>query len=396
VGFNKNSGGQYVNGDNPATALIEGNDGFLYGTTFEGGNNNDGVVFRVKKTGQSFSVVHNFCSSANCADGSIPQAMLLGQDGNLYGVTLAGGSNDSACSAVGGCGTIFQVIPPSTFNTLFTFNGTTQGANPSGLIQGTDGNFYGVAGPQVFQFTSTGQLNILETFPKVDGFLPTDADSNLVQAANGNLYGGITTYSQNQVQFFSISPSGTGFEEFSSIGTLAIDFRIGNIVQASDGNLWTAFNQTSASDGSVIAFSPVDGSVVQNFSFGGSNGATPEAGVIQGADGKIYGTATAGGTVAVGKQASGTVWSLDAGLAPPAASIGSFTPASGGVGTTVTIHGNHFVGTTAVTFNGVSAKFKVLNVNFISATVPTGATTGPIAVTNAGGTSTSTTNFIVH
>jgi hypothetical protein len=61
----------------------------------------------------------------------------------------------------------------------------------------------------------------------------------------------------------------------------------------------------------------------------------------------------------------------------------------------VLIRGNHFIGTTAVTFNGVNATFKVLNTNFISATVPSGATSGPIAVTNAGGTTVSTGQFTV-
>jgi uncharacterized repeat protein (TIGR03803 family) len=395
--FSKNSSGQYLNGDNPASGLVEANDGFIYGTSFEGGSNNDGVLFRIQKTGKNFSVVHTFCSSSNCADGISPGGLILGRDGSLYGTTFEGGSNNSTCAPLSGCGTIFKFTPPSTFTTLFEFDGSsTQGAGPGGMIQGTDGNFYGVAGNSVFQFTSAGQLNLLETFPKVDGFLPTSGDSGLVQAANGNLYGGLTTYSMNQVQFYSISPSGSGFTEYPSIGTLAIDFRIGNMVQASDGNLWTAFNQVSAGDGSIIAFSPVDGSVVQNFSFSGSNGATPEAGVIQGADGKIYGTTLGGGTVAQGQQASGTVWVLDAGLAPPIATIAAFTPTSGSVGAKVTIRGSNFVGTTAVTFNGVAATFKVLNRSFISATVPVAATTGPIAVTNAGGTTTSTRRFKVQ
>jgi hypothetical protein len=66
------------------------------------------------------------------------------------------------------------------------------------------------------------------------------------------------------------------------------------------------------------------------------------------------------------------------------------------VGSTVTIRGDHLIGTTAVTFNGVSAAFKVLNVQFITATVPSGATSGTITVTNAGGVTTSTQHFTVQ
>jgi len=152
----------------------------------------------------------------------------------------------------------------------------------------------------------------------------------------------------------------------------------------------------SNGNGSVIAFSAVDGSVIHDFSFGGANGSLPEAGMIQGADGKIYGTTVGGGTVAKGKAPSGTVWNLDAGLAPPSATIARFSPGSGRVGSKVTVRGSHFIGATRITFNGVSATFRVLNTNFISAVVPTGATSGPIGVTNAGGTSTSTKPFTIQ
>jgi len=140
------------------------------------------------------------------------------------------------------------------------------------------------------------------------------------------------------------------------------------MIQGSDGNLWTAFEQVGSSNGSVIAMSPVNGAVVQNFSFHGANGSIPEAGVIQGADGKIYGTAIGGGTLSGGKAPSGTVWSLDAGLPAPSPAAAAFSPASGAVGSTVLIRGNNFIGTTA----------------------------GPIAVTNAGGATESQANFTVR
>src|SRR6516165_4278375 len=88
--FAADSSGNYVNGDNPANALIEANDGFLYGRAFEGGATNNGVLFRIKKNGAGFSVVHDFCSAANCADGSSPASLTLGHDGSLYGTTTLG------------------------------------------------------------------------------------------------------------------------------------------------------------------------------------------------------------------------------------------------------------------------------------------------------------------
>jgi len=75
---------------------------------------------------------------------------------------------------------------------------------------------------------------------------------------------------------------------------------------------------------------------------------------------------------------------------PP--SITSFTPTSGGAGTLVTINGVNFTGTTSVTFNGTSATFNFVSDSQLTATVPAGATTGPISVTNGSGT-TDTTNL---
>lgn len=73
----------------------------------------------------------------------------------------------------------------------------------------------------------------------------------------------------------------------------------------------------------------------------------------------------------------------------------SFSPLSGAVGTDVTVTGGGFTGTTKVTFNGISATFTVNSDSQVTATVPTGATTGPIAITTPGGTFSSNTNFKV-
>ena len=340
--------------------------------------------------------MHNFCSAANCADGNLPSSLILGHDGNLYGVTIFGGSNSGACVTFGGCGTIFRFSSPDTFTTVLTLDGSTHGAEPFSIIQGSDGNFYGTEGTGVFRFTSAGKFTFLTAFPDVDGFLPTSADSGLLQASNGRLYGALITYSINQAQFYEVQTSGAGFKEFPQLGTLAVDFSIPSLIQASDGNLWTQFNERSRPNGIVVALSPATGAIVHQFQFEGNNGATPEASVVQGADGKIYGTATAGGVVSGNLAASGTVWVLDAGLPAPKALVPAFTPASGAAGTKVMIRGDHFIGTTAVTFNGASATFQVLNVHFIEATVPAGATTGPIAVTNAGGKTTSAKSFTVQ
>src|SRR5205814_3703918 len=78
---------------------------------------------------------------------------------------------------------------------------------------------------------------------------------------------------------------------------------------------------------------------------------------------------------------------------PP--TISSFTPGSGPVGTSVTISGTNFTGASAVLFNGTSASFTVSSATAITATVPAGATSGPISVTTPGGTASSAASFTV-
>src|SRR4030088_3248576 len=323
--FGANSSGKYVNGDQPATALVEGNDGFLYGGSFMGGSHDSGALFRISKSGTGFKVVHNFCSAANCADGSTPSSLVLGHDGNLYGTTASGGSTDPRCQSTG-CGTIFRVTPSGIFTTLHALNPSTDGEAPGGMIQGSDENFYGVTPGSVFRFTLGGQFAVLHIFAPL-GVLPTHADSGLFQASNGKLYGALTNYSISQLEFYEIDTSGSGFQEFPSFGKRTGVNGPPPLIQASDGNLWDVWKQDGG-PGRVIAISPVDGTVLKSFHFTGGNGGAPGASVVQAGDGKLYGTATLGGTAA-NKAAIGTVWALDAGLPAPAAAIAALTPSSG-------------------------------------------------------------------
>ncbi len=115
-------------------ALVQGSDGFLYGTTPSGGTSNYGTVFRVAADGSSFTTLVNF----NSSNGANPEAPLLeGSDGFLYGTTANGGTS--------GGGTVFRVAADgSSFSTLVSFDSSSGGANPySGLMQATDGFLYG-------------------------------------------------------------------------------------------------------------------------------------------------------------------------------------------------------------------------------------------------------------
>jgi uncharacterized repeat protein (TIGR03803 family) len=133
----------------PAAALVQGSDGNFYGTTDCGGAANVnltslcfgyGAVFRISPTGSEM-ILHSFGGSP--ADGAYPLAGLVqGCDGNFYGTTYNGGTSTN-CS--GGCGTVFRISPSGTYTSLYSFGSSpSDGQIPQGgLVQGSDGNFYG-------------------------------------------------------------------------------------------------------------------------------------------------------------------------------------------------------------------------------------------------------------
>ena len=151
------------NGANPLFApLAQGTDGNLYGTTQAGGAHQKGTVFKVTPAG-TLTTLYSFCGQS-CGDGSAPFAgLLLGKDGNFYGTTELGGTNNE--------GTVFKITPLGTLTTLHSFN-IQDGSNPyAGLVQATDGNFYGTTQSggahllgTVFRITPRGALTTLHSF----------------------------------------------------------------------------------------------------------------------------------------------------------------------------------------------------------------------------------------
>ena len=187
--------GGVVGGYQPEAPLIQGTDGFLYGTTYYGGNEVNacrqmscGTIFKIGYGG-SLARLHAF----NGSDGySITAGLVQASDGNFYGTTEFGGTYDY--------GTLFKFTPGGTLTTLHNFDRVgVDGAYPyAGLVQGTDGNFYGTTtigggGPEgygtVFKMTPEGTVTILHSFDKTDGAYPY---AGLLQATDGNFYGTTT------------------------------------------------------------------------------------------------------------------------------------------------------------------------------------------------------------
>ncbi len=413
------TGTMAVNGIYPYGGLVQGPDGNFYGTASAGGNVNAscngyvlgcGVVFKLTPAGH-YTVLHAFNGVlATTPEGASPTGrLLLANDGKLYGTTYSGGNVQNFYNQ----GTIFSVTTAGAFSTLHMFDnvhGTTDGANPyAGLIQGKDGAFYGTTqfggtsnAGTVFKYAG-GNTTVLHAFPEQSGGFFSDGAypyAALVQATDGNFYGvttfggALTTYYQSGT-VFRITKQGTFTKlwDFNATDTSVngID-GYGALIQASDGNLYGTTMQGGSANAGTIFQMTLAGALTQILSFDSvTDGAYPRSVPLQASDGTLYFTTS---TTTNGTD-QGDVVQIANGLAAPAPVITRFSPASGKVASKVTITGKNFVGTTKVAFNGKSATFTVKSTTSLVATVPSGATSGHISVTNAGGTATSTASFTV-
>jgi hypothetical protein len=119
------------------------------------------------------------------------------------------------------------------------------------------------------------------------------------------------------------------------------------------------------------------------------SGGGPVAPLVQYTNGDFYGTTTFGGSE---DSFNGTVFSLSMGLSPFVKTV----PTSGLVGANVLILGTNLTGATSVTFNGTPATFTVVSSTLITATVPAGATSGPVQVVTLEGPLTSNLSFVLE
>jgi uncharacterized repeat protein (TIGR03803 family) len=183
-----------TDGSTPYGALVQGIDGNLYGTTEQGGANGAGTVFKMT-TGGTVTKLYDFCSLASCTDGANPNAGLVQDtDGNFYGTTF--GDDNPTCGGFG-CGTVFKITPGGTLTTLHSFcalSSCPDGANPTaGLVQGTDGNLYGTT--TAFGASLAGTVFKIATsgkFTTLHTFNGTDGSSpygGVIQGIDGNFYG---------------------------------------------------------------------------------------------------------------------------------------------------------------------------------------------------------------
>ncbi len=287
--------------------LIEGTDGVLYGTALRGGASGYGTAFKLNTDGSGFGVIINFSYSADAAEsGGSPYAgVLLGTDGALYGTTSQGGS-------MGG-GTVFKMNVDGTgFTVLMSFDFSTTGASPYGaLIEGTDGALYGTASQggangygTVFTLNTDGTgFAVLQDLNYADGVSPY---AGLKQGTDGALYG--TTLYGGGADYgtvFKLNTDGTGFTvlkdfDYSTSGGYLY---WGELIQGTDGALYGAASQGGSGGGGTVFKLNTNGTgftVLKNFDDYSTTGLNLYSGVMQGADGALYGTTYYGGSFGAG------------------------------------------------------------------------------------------------
>jgi len=231
-------------GANPSSALVLGQDGNFYGTTSNGGQNSDGVVYQLIPNGVN-STLNTLWPFSGAADGSSPGALVSASNGTFYGITSAGGASNF--------GTVFQLVvsgSPPALTTIATFNGVN-GAGPVSFIPGPGGNYYGVTsggGPlgfgTIFEVTPGGQLTTLIAFDGADGAEP----NGLVLGSDGNFYGTTAVGgAHNGGTFFRLGSNG-------KLSTL-------HSFDPVTGELWSAGYLIQGMDGSFYAVDPLAGTV---------------------------------------------------------------------------------------------------------------------------------------
>lgn len=301
--------GGTVDGAHPQGGLVQASDGNFYGVTTSGGATGDGVVYKITPGGNE-TVLYSFAGPP--ADGANPAGRLLqAGDGNFYGVTLTGGSG--ALSGVGASnsgGVAYRITPGGTETVLQSF-ASNVGAFSGGasLIQGSDGNLYGLTGGSFFRITLDGSVTYLYSFPQgsTAGWLPVGSP---IEAADGNFYGATVAGGvADQGAIFKITLTGaeTALYSFAG-GTTDGEQPQSGPIQASDGNLYGVTPYGGASNVGIVYQLTLTGTetVLHSFSGGTTDGAIGEDGLVQASDGTLYGV-----TVSGGASGKGTIFEIN-------------------------------------------------------------------------------------
>jgi uncharacterized repeat protein (TIGR03803 family) len=264
--------------------------GKLWGMTYQGGDSNgSGIIFNYDSITPGINKLKSFAPSSN---GNSPDYtnLIIGADGNLYGLTSNGGASNS--------GTLFKYNPTTgVYTVMINFNGTN-GSSPQGsLLLATDGNMYGMTygggtnnAGTIFQFIpSTGVLNTWFSFTNSE--YPT---SSFIQATDGNLYattiqGGTSGY--GEIIKLNINTQAESIVYSFAGGTADGSYPYGSLMQASNDSLYgMTYNGGKYGNGVIYEFNIVGGTYDTIYSFSGSStdGANPYGALLQAKDGSLF------------------------------------------------------------------------------------------------------------
>jgi uncharacterized repeat protein (TIGR03803 family) len=288
---------------NPKGSLVQGSAGVFYGVTPSGGPGSQGTIFKVTSAGAYTTLVHfPETNKGQAPEGSLIQA----SNGNFYGLTPAGGTY--------GHGTIFKLCD-GVYSTIYSLNSSTSGRNPRGsLVQGTDNNFYGMTESggangygTIFKITPGGTLTVLRNLDYTnDGGSPK---GSLIQGTNGNLYG--MTYhggANNYGTIFRISAGGTFIVLKNLDNTNTGAYPKGNLVQGNDGNFYGLTYQGGSNYGTIFKMTPTGTFTVVHNLDNTNDGSYPLGSLVKGSDDSFYGLTTRGGVFS-----SGTIFRITTG-----------------------------------------------------------------------------------
>lgn len=444
-----------THGGGPQGGLALATDGNFYGSTYEGGLNH-GTLFKITPSG-TFTELYDF---NNTTDGGYPRTppvqaqdgnfygttlgttpiiyqytsagvftpvatlpsqsyspLLLGLDGYLYGTTVYGGTYNG--------GTVFQYQPSSkTLKVIYNFKTEFSPYGP--LMQGPDGVLYGTtssggtgSGGTLYKMTTGGSYKVLVNFSTSNHTNGATSYAGVVMGSDKYLYGVTSAGGANgQGVLFRVSTTGSNFKVLHDFTTATGDTPFATPLLHTNGTIYgMAFHGGAhAAYGTIYSLTnglaPFAAPVVRRSAKVGTSigvigqGFHSATGVLFGAGAGTY--TVSNDTYLTAKIVAGattgpiTVEEPSGNLLSPlnfkvSASVTSFSPTSGAVGTQVVITGMSLLQATAVKFGGVVATaFTVNSDTQITATVPTGAKTGKISVTTPGGTANSATTFTVN
>jgi uncharacterized repeat protein (TIGR03803 family) len=341
-------GGDTVNTEGfGATSLLEASDGNFYGVCLNGGQYGNGTIFKLTKAG-TYTLLYTFptdyAHGNDVVSGVIPNSLIQGADGALYGTALSGGPNINGHYSVG---TLFRITLDGTFRVIHTFPsspagatlGNPEGADPISLVQGTDGNFYGTTvysaftgggttatgNGTIFSVTPDGTLTTLHNFA-ADGSEGINPYGPLTAGPDGSFYGTTAAYGIVGSPAFNDKTFYGNFYKISSTGNFQVLYTFTggtdgaspgpDLTLGSDGKFYgstryagntTGCSQTSGC-GVIYQMLPSGTENVVHSFLGGTDGGVPFGPMVQLNDGSFFGTVV--GDYAGGGMSPGGAYNL--------------------------------------------------------------------------------------